>query len=167
MINLRPSGAIGACVVALSLVATSALAHGYTLGALRIDHPWSRPTPPGAPTPAGYLTVTNTGATPDRFLDGSTPDAAKIEIHSMSMAGGIMRMRPVADGLALPPRQTIKLEPGSFHLMIIGPKHALKIGEHIPATLRFQHAGEVKVEFYVQAGQPETGSNAPMKMDMH
>jgi copper(I)-binding protein len=167
MINARLSGLIGHCILALSLFSTSALAHGYTLGTLQIGHPWIRPTPLGAPTAAGYLTVTNTGATPDRFLDGSAPDAAKIEIHGMSMAGGIMRMRPVAGGLALPPGQTIKLAPGGFHLMIIGPKHAFKIGDHIPAMLRFQHAGEVKVEFYVQADPPEAGGSAPMKMDMH
>ena len=140
--------------VAIALIAAApfaASAHSYTLGALQIGHPWSRPNPPGAPTAAGYLTITNTGKTPDRLLGGSSPVATKIEVHEMSMTGGIMRMRPVAGGLVLPAGQTVKLEPGGFHLMIIGPNHAFKVGDHIPATLRFEHAGEIRVEFYVEA----------------
>ena len=134
--------------VAIALIAAApfaASAHSYTLGALQIGHPWSRPNPPGAPTAAGYLTITNTGKTPDRLLGGSSPVATKIEVHEMSMTGGIMRMRPVAGGLVLPAGQTVKLEPGGFHLMIIGPKRAFKVGDHIPATLRFEHAGEIRV----------------------
>ena len=132
----------------------AAAAHGYPLGALTIGHPWSRPTSPGAPTAAGYLTITNTGTTPDRLLGGSTPAATRIEIHVTSMTGGIMRMRPVVGGLLAPAGQTVTLAPGGYHLMIVGPKHAFRIGDHIPATLRFEHAGEVKVEFYVEAAAP-------------
>jgi hypothetical protein len=140
-------------IVAIALTAAApiaAAAHSYTLGALKIGHPWSRPNPPGAPTAAGYLTITNTGKTPDRLLGGSSPDATKIEVHEMSMTGGIMRMRPVEGGLVVPPGQTVMLAPGGYHLMIFGPKQAFKVGDHVPATLRFEHAGEVKVEFYVE-----------------
>ena len=144
-----------------------ARAHGYTVGALQIGHPWSRPSPSGAQAAVGYLTVTNGGTKPDRLLGGSTPAAARVEIHSMSMTGGIMRMRPVSGGLTLPPGQTVKLEPGSLHIMFIAPKHAFKLGDHIPATLRFERAGEVKVAFSVQAASPDGPTSSPMKMDMH
>ena len=51
-------------LLALALAATVPAvteAHEYALGALKIGHPWSRPTPNGAPTAAGFLTLTNTG----------------------------------------------------------------------------------------------------------
>jgi copper(I)-binding protein len=158
----------GIALAAVALVAAplAAAAHSYQIGALKIGHPWSRPNPPGAPTAAGYLTVTNTGAVPDRLLGGSSPEANAIEVHEMSMTGGIMRMRPVAGGLVIPPGQTVKLEPGGYHLMIIGPKQAFKVGDHIPATLRFEHAGSLKVEFYVEAASAASGQLMP-GMVMH
>ncbi len=145
----------------------AASAHGYVLGALKIGHPWARPTPPGAPTAAGYLTLTNTGAAPDRLLGGSSPMAAGIELHQMSMAGGIMRMRLLRGGLTIPPGATVKLEPGGYHLMMIGPKTMFKIGDDVPATLNFARAGAIKVEFYVQASPPRAKDHMAMgNMDM-
>lgn len=143
-------------------------AHGYVLGALKIGHPWSRPTPNGAHTAAGFLTITNTGSQPDRLMGGSSPAVSQIQVHQMSMDGDIMRMRELPDGLTLPPGTTVRLEPGGYHLMLIGPKSAFKVGDHIPATLKFAHAGSIKVEFHVQAAPPPAEDQAPMgKMDMH
>jgi copper(I)-binding protein len=158
--------ALLAVVLAMVLPAIAG-AHGYVVGALEIGHPWARPTSPGAPTAAGYLTVTNSGTTPDRLLSASSPMAAGIELHQMSMAGGIMRMRLLKDGLAIPPGATVKLEPGGYHLMMVGPKTTFKIGDHIPAILRFARAGAIKVEFYVEASPPTHEDHlATGKMDM-
>ena len=150
-----------AIILGLSLIAIAPLgvmAHDYSTGGLRIGHPWSRPNPPGAPTTAGYLIITNTGRQPDRLLGGFSPLVSRIEVHEMSMAGGIMRMRPLPQGLLLAPGATVRLEPGGYHLMLIGPRRAFRVGEHIPATLRFERAGEVRVEFDVQSG-PEIGGH--------
>ena len=118
----------------------------------------SRPTTEGAATAAGYLSITNTGTAPDRLLGGSTPEADRLEVHRMSVARGVMRMRPMPDGLPSPAGKTIEVQPNSgVHLMFIRPKHLFHVGSHIPVTLRFAHAGEVKVEFYVQDGPPPTG----------
>jgi periplasmic copper chaperone A len=148
----------------LSLMALPAAARSYTLAALKIGHPWSRPTPPRAPTAAGYLSITNTGKAPDRLLSATSPDAATLEVHHMSTVGGVMRMRPIVGGLVVPPGDTVTLAPNSDHLMFIGPKRPFRIGDHIPATLTFEHAGSVKVEFYVE--QPPAASSAMPGMAM-
>lgn len=148
----------------LGASAGAALAHGYTLGDLKIGHPWSLPAPGGAPTAAGYLTVTNTGKTGDRLIAAATPEAQSVEIHQMTMDGAVMRMRPVPGGLTIQPGQTLTLAPGGHHLMLIGPKHAFAVGDKVPGTLRFEHAGTVQVEFHVQASPP-SGEHA--HMDMH
>ena len=86
----------------------------------------------------------------------------------MSMDGGIMRMRELPDGLVLPPGATVRLEPGGYHLMLIGPKAPFKVGDHITATLKFAKAGSIKVEFYVQTAPPTAEDHGAMgKMDMH
>jgi copper(I)-binding protein len=69
----------------------------------------------------------------------------------MSMTGGIMRMRPVTEGLTLQPGQILVLKPGGGdHLMILHPTHTLKAGEQIPVTLRFRQAGSVRINFRVE-----------------
>ncbi len=90
--------------MAVGLMARPAVAaaRDYSLGALKIAVASSRPTPPGAPTAAGYLTITNIGRTPDQLVGGDSPLASKVEIHRMSMTGGIMRMRAVPGGLPIP-----------------------------------------------------------------
>jgi copper(I)-binding protein len=154
-----------AIVAGLIAIPGAVAAHDYSVGGLKIGHLWSRPNPPGAPTAAGYLTITNTGRQADVLLGGASPVASKIEVHQMTMAGGIMRMRPVPGGLPIPPGQTVRLQPDGYHLMLIGPKRPFKVGDHIPATLRFQRAGAVNVEFEVQAAAP--GGGQPMSMGMH
>jgi hypothetical protein len=142
--------------MAAVLMASPAVAavHDYSLGALKIADASSRPTPPGAPTAAGYLTITNTGRAPDQLVGGDSPLAGKVEIHQMSMTSGIMRMRVVPGGLPIPAGQTVRLEPGGYHLMLIGPKRAFRIGDSIPVTLRFQRAGTVRIDLDVQALSP-------------
>jgi copper(I)-binding protein len=155
--------AAGAAACLLAFVGM-AHAQDYRLGALRIENPWSLPAPAGAPTAAGYLTVTNTGKTPDRLLGATTPAADRVEIHSMTMDGAIMRMRPVPEGLAIQPGQTLTIAPGGYHLMLIGPKRAFAVGDRIPGVLRFEHAGTVAVAFHVQTAPPDLGEHSHGEM---
>jgi copper(I)-binding protein len=154
MTHLRPSAAVlaGALLLAPSL----ASARGYDVGTLHVGDPWIRATPNAAPTAAGYLTVTNRGKTADRLLGGSAPLAQAIEPHTMSMDGGVMRMRLAARGFEIPPGGTLTLAPGGSHLMLVGPRRPLKAGDHVPATLRFAHAGAIKVSFDVRADSSPT-----------
>jgi copper(I)-binding protein len=131
-----------------------ASARDYDVGSLHIGDPWIRATPNAAPTAAGYLVVTNRGRTADRLLGGTSPLAQAVEPHTMSMTGGVMRMRLAEGGFEIAPGATLILAPGGDHLMLIGPKRPFKAGEQASATLRFARAGAVKVEFVVRAGAP-------------
>jgi copper(I)-binding protein len=141
---------LAALALAATVVAAPAAARDYTAGGLTIGQPWSRTTPPGAPTAAGFLTLLNRGPD-DRLIGGRTPVAAEVQIHEMTTAGGVMRMRPLAQGLALPRGGSATLAPGGLHIMLIGLKRPLAAGERVPLTLRFQKAGEVAVELEVRA----------------
>ena len=141
------------------LVAGTAMAHEYSVGSLKIGHPWSRPTPAGAVAGGGFLTITNTGKEPDRLLSGATTAADRLEIHEMSVTDGIMRMRALPDGLAIAPGQTVKLAPGGYHIMLIGLKKPLAIGDRVPARLKFEKAGEVEVTFLVGAPPADGGGS--------
>ena len=142
------------CVLAL---AVPAWAKDYTLGSLQIHEPWTRATPPTAPAGGGFLTITNTGTTPDRLVAVQSAMATKVEIHEMKMDGNVMRMREVEKGLEIPPGATVELKPGGFHVMFMGLKAPFAKDKPVPVTLVFEKAGKIDIELAVEpmgAGKP-------------
>jgi copper(I)-binding protein len=152
--------------VTLAALVTVANAGDYQLGAIKIDHPWSRATPKGAKTAAGYVTITNTGTTLDRLLGGDMADAERAQVHQMTTDHGVMKMRPVAGGLEIKPGETLELKPDSFHLMFAGLKEPLVKGQSVKGSLTFEKAGAVDVEFAVEGvGAPPAHEMKHMQMD--
>jgi copper(I)-binding protein len=140
--------------IALALFAastTAASAQDVRKGDIAISKPWSRATAPRAAVGAGFLTIRNTGAQADRLLSAASPRAATVEIHTMSLDDGVMRMRPLGDGVAVPAARETTLAPGGNHIMLIGLTSPLKAGERVPATLHFARAGRVRIHFVVGA----------------
>jgi periplasmic copper chaperone A len=150
----------------------------YDVGSIHITQPWSRATPKGAKAGAGYMTITNKGTTPDKVSCVSDDASGVCEIHSMTMDGGVMKMRPVEGGLEIKPGETVTLAPSGFHVMFRELKHPLEQGKTVKATLKFDKAGSVDVEYPILA----VGASAPgattgggmnmqgggmMKMDKH
>ena len=133
----------------LAVSAAPAFAADYSVGALKIHDPWARATPKGAPVGGGYLTITNTGTTPDRLIGGATGVSKGFEIHEMSMDKGVMKMRLMPNGLEIKPGETVTFKPSGYHLMFTGLKSQLTKGGQVDATLKFEKAGEVKVQFAV------------------
>jgi copper(I)-binding protein len=163
---MKPFVGVAFLALALCFASLATAAPVVALGSIRIASPWVRPNPPGAPTAAGYAAISNVGHAPDRLIAASSPDAKTVELHQMLMAaGGVMRMRPVAGGLPIGPGQTVTLAPGGYHLMLTGPTHAFRVGELVPITLTFQHAGAVRVRFQVE-NAPAAPGGMP-GMDMH
>jgi len=135
----------------LALFASApAIAHDYTVGSLRIDHPWSRATPKGASVAAGYLAIENNGSTPDRLVGGSSAIADRFEIHEMKMDGAVMKMRPFARGLEIAPGKSVTFAPGGYHLMFVNLREPPVEGKRFKATLVFEKAGAIEVEFVVE-----------------
>jgi copper(I)-binding protein len=152
-------------VGALLAGAAPVLAGDVMAGPLKISAAWARATPKGASIGGGYLTITNIGSTPDTFVGGSTPISGKLEIHEMSMANGVMKMRPVSGGIVIKPGETITLKPGGYHLMFVGLKQQLQQNGHFKATLEFEKAGKVDVDFSI-AGIGASGPSASGMGDM-
>lgn len=135
----------------LSVAATASLAQ------VKVGHAWARPTVPGQQGGGGFLSVTSVSA--DRLVGGSTPLAERFELHTMSMKGDVMEMRQV-DVVELPAGKTVEFKPGGLHVMFIGLKQPLALGGKVPVTLKFEKAGEVKVEFAVTS-RPPAAKSAP------
>ena len=134
----------------LAVVAVPAFADDFTLKSLRIEHPYARPTPPGARSGAVYFVVRNLGDGAERLLHVGSPVAGTVELHTMSMDGTVMRMRPIS-GLDIPPGSRVTLGSGGHHVMLNGLVRPLAVGDRIPLTLTFDKAGSVDVTATVEA----------------
>jgi uncharacterized protein YcnI/copper(I)-binding protein len=144
-------------LAAASAEQTSAMAGMVHAGDLMISVPWTRATPPAAKVAGGYLTITNGGKESDRLTGGSFVGGSRIEVHEMSMNDGVMKMRPLNEGLEIKPGATVKLEPGGYHLMLLDLVRPLAKGDKVKAQLQFEKAGKVDVELDVNA----VGASAP------
>jgi hypothetical protein len=123
----------------------------FRLGDLTVTSPWTRATPGGAKIAGGYLKITNNGTTPDRFVGAKSAQADHVEIHEMSMSDGVMKMRPLPNGLEIKPGETVELKSGGYHLMFMDLKQPLKQGDTFKVRLQFEKAGSLDVDFNVNA----------------
>jgi copper(I)-binding protein len=149
-------------IAALAIVFATGGLHAQTSNSISIENPFSRATPGGAQVGAGYMTITNKGTTADRLMAAASPAAGQVQIHEMSMDGGIMKMRELAGGLTINAGKSVALAPGGFHLMLMGLKAPLKAGDKVPVTLTFEKAGKVDVSLDVQG----IGGPPPHEMSM-
>lgn len=125
------------------LAAQTALA-----GPISVQQAWARATPPGASNGAVYLTIRNSGAA-DTLIGASNHAAAeKVEIHTHHNDNGVMRMRQVPQ-VAIPAKAKVTFQPHANHVMLIGLKQPLALGDKLSLSLRFKKAGEVKTEVTV------------------
>jgi len=142
----------------LVLLLSPALLWAAPATSLRVEQAYSYATPAPGITAGGFLTIVNAGAA-DRLLGGESPAVGRVEIHEMSMAGGVMRMRALSEGLAVPAQGRLQLAPGGYHLMLIEPKQALTPGAKLPLVLRFEKAGRVEVELEVRSRDADAHSH--------
>jgi copper(I)-binding protein len=138
-----------ALALIIAFGAAPALAQEFKGGDIVIDKAWARATPKGAEVGAGYLTIRNNGATPER-LTGGAAEFADVEVHEMATENGVTKMRELKDGLAIPAHGTVTLAPSGYHLMFARLRKPLATGETVKATLNFEHAGPIPVEFAVR-----------------
>jgi len=134
-----------------ALLAQVTFAQDYTLGDLKISHPWARATGKVAHHGAIYLKIENKGNVEDVLLSASNPKLAEsIELNDHIHEKGMMRMK-VVPSIPLPAHMATLLKPHGYHVMLMGLKQPLQEGDNIPLTLKFKKAGKVNVIVKVES----------------
>jgi len=128
----------------LALTLAASAAHAQTTA----TDPWVRATVAGQK--ATGLFVELKSPTAAKLVGGSSPVAASVEVHEMSMDGAVMRMRALTS-LDLPAGQAVALKPGSYHVMLMGLKSTVKAGDKVPVTLTIERAGGKAETLQLQA----------------
>jgi periplasmic copper chaperone A len=108
------------------------------------------------------MTIANKSNTGDLLKSARTPRAKSVELHQSTMtADGVMQMRKVEGAIPIEAGESLVLQPGGTHLMLLGIEDALKAGEQLILTLEFANAGSVDVVVPVSANAPATTSANP------
>ena len=104
-----------------------------------------RATVAGMPSSAAYLKITNNGVSDDRLIAAKTAIAQRVEIHSMELDQGVMRMRAVDGGVAIAAGDSVTLAPGGLHIMLMGLTTDLAPDTQHEIILVFEKAGDIKL----------------------
>lgn len=134
-----------------------AFASEKVVGDLKLSTPWVRASVPGQVNGAGYVQIDNQAAQPDKLVSASTTGVNRVELHTILTENGVAKMREVS-GIEVPAGGAVKLAPGGYHIMFLGLSESFKVGATIPVMLKFEKAGEVKVEFEVKPATYNPGS---------
>ncbi len=154
----RPLSASRALTAALAILVLTACASAASTASVQPSGPplavanaWVRPTTGGDEPTAAYLRIDNAGARDDQLLSASSPDASSVELMSTTMDSGMAGMQ-MRGAMTIPAGMSVALYPGGDHLMVMGVKHALSVGDTLLLQLVFEHAGEVDVQAQVREG---------------
>jgi copper(I)-binding protein len=160
----RSTGLAALSFAALAFAGFASWAHAedFKVKDIVIVQPFAPPSIPGMTSGGAYLNLENQGKSADRLVSASSPRAKRVEIHTMSMDGGIMRMREIG-GIDLPPGAKVSMLPRhGYHLMLMDLTAPLKEGETLPLTLTFEKAGSVEVKARVQPAPAAPGAMSGM-----
>lgn len=125
---------------------------------IEIFDPWVRAaamnpdagdTPGGGAVTGAFMFIKNTNSQADMLLSASSEAAADVQIHETTMSGGVMSMAEVT-GVEIPAGDMAELQPGGYHIMLIGLEQELKAGDSITIVLGFKNAGEITVQVPVR-----------------
>lgn len=141
---------LAACSPAPPAGDTAAGASASQQEGIEVTDAWIRQPPPSSEVAGGYLRIRNPGSAADRLVAVETAAAQRVEIHEMQELDGVMRMREIRGGLPVPAGGEVALEPGGYHLMLMGAREGLEAGGQVDGVLVFERAGRVQVGFEVR-----------------
>jgi copper(I)-binding protein len=98
---------------------------------------------------AAYMVIRNTGGADDALIGAASDVADMVELHETTMEGSMAGMHPV-EAIPVPAGGSVSLEPGGYHVMLIGLKEELQVGQTITLTLTFEKAGQITVQAEVR-----------------
>jgi copper(I)-binding protein len=154
VLALAVLGAVNVLTQAATAPAPAPAADEAASNTVTASAAWARATAPGMSVGAVYLTLQG-GATADSLVAASTARAGMTQIHVVTEADGMARMRET-EAVGVPAGQRVVLAPQGTHIMLMGLQQPLVAGERFTLTLQFSKAGarEVTVQVVAPGAEP-------------
>ena len=135
-------------LLALSLAIATLSASLPAAAQTTVSDPWVRGTVAQQKATGMFATITSKQG--GKLVAATSPIAGSVEIHEMTMAGDVMKMRAVP-ALPLPANQAVELRPGGYHVMLMDLKQPLSTGDTVPVTLVVEGADGKRESVEVKA----------------
>lgn len=135
----------------LSAAGSLALATSvFAADGITIEDPYARSAGKNAKAGAAFMMIVNQSGADDRLVGVKSDVSDRTELHThRENADGVMQMRHVEEGFAIPAGQAHILKRGGDHVMFMGIQQPFEQGAIVPVTLIFEKAGEIEVEIPV------------------
>ena len=115
-----------------------------TSGEIRVSGAFARANSPTSKVGSAYMTIVNSGTAADTLTGASSEIATRIEIHDIKEnEDGVVQMVQIHGGIDLPPGETVQLNRGEIHFMLMGLNRSLSEGDEFNITLMFENAEPV------------------------
>lgn len=114
-------------------------------GDISVENAYVRMLPPTSPATGVFMKIVNTSAKEIELIKASSLRSKKTEIHDHLKIDGMMKMREVK-AIKVPAKGHVMLKPGSFHVMLIGLKSPLVLGEEILIDLEFNNGEKFSIK---------------------
>jgi copper(I)-binding protein len=135
-------------LVAAIAAPSAGLSHSHKKRSLEVVHPWTMATLEQDPSTARvYMTIKNSGRTPDRLVSASMPRAGKVEL---SLGDGAAKDNKSDAAFTIAPGKVLALYPNGPHLVLTGVKRAFHAYDYVKMTLVFEKAGRMAVDVFVE-----------------
>lgn len=128
-----------------------------TYAEVTVNEPWVRATVANQPSTGAFMELLSDQDS--SLIKADSPIAKHVEVHEMHMDNDIMKMREIPR-IELPKGEAVKLEPGSYHIMLIDLKKQVKEGEHVPLELTFEYADGKQETIHIEAHVQPLASNS-------
>ena len=152
----RPALSVAALVLAMT-VSLAAQAQ------VTVKDAWVRATVPQQKATGAFMQLQSVQDV--KVISAQSPVAGVVEVHEMSMDGGVMKMRAIK-GLDLPAGKTVELKPGGYHVMLMDLKEQMKEGATVPVTLVIEGKDKKRSTVEIKAPvKPLTSSGNMGAMD--
>lgn len=155
-------------ILALGLVSTLAMSGAVLAGGekAKVTNPWVRSAPPAMKMHAAYLVLMNPTGKAIDLVGVASPQYKMAELHLSKVEGGIATMVK-QDQISIPANGKLAFAPGSFHIMLMHPRKAIKTGDTVDITLKFSDGSTKAVKAPVRKtqGMPEKMPHGSHKMN--
>ena len=102
-----------------------------------VEDAWLRAAPPGAHMLAAYATVVNQGDGPIDLVGADSEAFGMTEIHRTVEVDGVFKMKE-QKRLWIGAGDSLSMNPGGLHIMLMKPKQSLDVGDTVDITLQFE-----------------------------
>ncbi len=110
-----------------------------------IEAPWARASIGTSRPVAAYMTIRNSGTKEITLTTMRADVSANVSIHKTEVdSNGVSKMSP-QKSVNIPAGESISLEPGGLHAMMMNLRAPLNEGSEFPLTLMFKNGEEITI----------------------